>query len=140
MDSRQLTGVVSLYDVAKAVVDSQNFENKLLKAYIRDWPESESSTPSETERAGVCCKKGFHQEAFFVRHSCLEGACSLLGRLGGLRDGLFLHPLRYFTARHRFGEVVALQDGAAFARSATGLVRGFPPLRRPRSSLDFGQY
>ena len=40
-----LTGVVSLYDVAKAVVDSQNFENKLLKAYIRDWPESE--TPAE---------------------------------------------------------------------------------------------
>ena len=47
MDSSQLTGVVSLYDVAKAVVDSQNFENKLLKAYIRDWPESASSTPSE---------------------------------------------------------------------------------------------
>jgi len=28
--------------VAKAVVDSQNFENKMLKAYIRDWPEDES--------------------------------------------------------------------------------------------------
>ncbi|ODS61856.1 MAG: hypothetical protein ABS37_13870 [Acidovorax sp. SCN 65-108] len=26
----------------KAVVDSQNFENKMLKAYIRDWPEDES--------------------------------------------------------------------------------------------------
>jgi hypothetical protein len=24
--------------VAKAVVDSQNFENTMLKAYIRDWP------------------------------------------------------------------------------------------------------
>ena len=46
MDKRQLTGVVSLYDVAKAVVDSQNFENKLLKAYIRDWPESENSVES----------------------------------------------------------------------------------------------
>jgi len=32
-------GVISFYDVAKAVVDSQNFENKLLKAYICDWPE-----------------------------------------------------------------------------------------------------
>lgn len=42
MDKRQLTGVVSLFDVAKAVVDSQNFENKLLKAYIRDWPQSET--------------------------------------------------------------------------------------------------
>jgi hypothetical protein len=30
--------VISLYDVAKAVVDSQNFENQMLKAYIRDWP------------------------------------------------------------------------------------------------------
>ena len=41
MDKRQLIGVVSLYDVAQAVVESQNFENKLLKAYIRDWPEQE---------------------------------------------------------------------------------------------------
>ena len=36
--NRELQGVVSFYDVAKAVVDSQNFENKMLKAYIRDWP------------------------------------------------------------------------------------------------------
>jgi hypothetical protein len=28
--------------VAKAVVDSQNFENKMLKAYIRDWPGQET--------------------------------------------------------------------------------------------------
>lgn len=39
MDNRMLMGVISFYDVAKAVVDSQNFENKMLKAYIRDWPE-----------------------------------------------------------------------------------------------------
>lgn len=45
MDKRMLMGVVSLYDVAKAVVDSQNFENKLLKAYIRDWPQSEDPAP-----------------------------------------------------------------------------------------------
>mgnify|MGYP000078848836 CR=1 FL=1 len=45
MDKRMLMGVVSLYDVAKAVVDSQNFENKLLKAYIRDWPEQETPNP-----------------------------------------------------------------------------------------------
>jgi len=42
MDQRMLMGVVSFYDVAKAVVDSQNFENKMLKAYIRDWPEAEA--------------------------------------------------------------------------------------------------
>jgi CBS domain-containing protein len=41
VDNRMLMGVVSFYDVAKAVVDSQNFENKMLKAYIRDWPEAD---------------------------------------------------------------------------------------------------
>ena len=40
--SRQLVGVVSFYDVAKAVVDSQNFENKMLKAYIKDWPSDKA--------------------------------------------------------------------------------------------------
>lgn len=43
MDSRTLMGVISFYDVAKAVVDSQNFENKLLKAYIRDWPVDDAA-------------------------------------------------------------------------------------------------
>ncbi len=38
LSKRELMGVVSFYDVAKAVVDSQNFENQMLKAYIRDWP------------------------------------------------------------------------------------------------------
>ena len=42
MDKKMLMGVVSFYDVAKAVVDSQNFENKMLKAYIRDWPSAEA--------------------------------------------------------------------------------------------------
>jgi CBS domain-containing protein len=46
MDKRMLMGVISLYDVARAVVDSQNFENRMLKAYIRDWPSSEDSQPS----------------------------------------------------------------------------------------------
>ncbi|RYF82565.1 MAG: CBS domain-containing protein [Comamonadaceae bacterium] len=41
IDKRMLMGVISFYDVAKAVVDSQNFENKMLKAYIRDWPGDE---------------------------------------------------------------------------------------------------
>ncbi len=46
MDRRMLMGVISFYDVAKAVVDSQNFENRMLKAYIRDWPSSEDSVPT----------------------------------------------------------------------------------------------
>jgi CBS domain-containing protein len=41
MDKKMLMGVISFYDVAKAVVDGQNFENKMLKAYIRDWPDEE---------------------------------------------------------------------------------------------------
>jgi hypothetical protein len=27
--------------VAKAVVEEQGFENRMLKAYIRDWPEEQ---------------------------------------------------------------------------------------------------
>ena len=42
LDQGTLQGVISFYDVAKAVVESQNFENKMLKAYIRDWPEEEA--------------------------------------------------------------------------------------------------
>ena len=38
LDGKMLMGVVSFYDVAKAVVDGQDFENRMLKAYIRDWP------------------------------------------------------------------------------------------------------
>jgi CBS domain-containing protein len=45
MDRRMLMGVISFYDVAKAVVDSQNFENRMLKAYIRDWPSAEDAQP-----------------------------------------------------------------------------------------------
>ena len=41
MDGRTLMGVVSFFDVAKAVVDGQDFENRMLKAYIRDWPVEE---------------------------------------------------------------------------------------------------
>ena len=43
MNQKVLMGVISLYDVAKAVVDSQNFENKMLKAYIRDWPAEDAA-------------------------------------------------------------------------------------------------
>jgi CBS domain-containing protein len=39
LDKRTLMGVISFYDVAKTVVDQQDFENRMLKAYIRDWPE-----------------------------------------------------------------------------------------------------
>lgn len=41
LNGRQLMGVISFYDVAKTVVDAQDFENRMLKAYIRDWPAEE---------------------------------------------------------------------------------------------------
>ena len=46
LDQRTLMGVISFYDVAKAVVDGQDFENRMLKAYIRDWPVEEGA-PAE---------------------------------------------------------------------------------------------
>lgn len=51
MTQRTLMGVISFYDVAKAVVDSQDFENRMLKAYIRDWPvEDEEADQAEQAR------------------------------------------------------------------------------------------
>jgi CBS domain-containing protein len=38
MDGDTLLGVISFHDVAKAVLEEQGFENRMLKAYIRDWP------------------------------------------------------------------------------------------------------
>lgn len=43
MDGHTLMGVISFYDVARAIVESQNFENQMLKAYIRDWPDEDNS-------------------------------------------------------------------------------------------------
>ncbi|WP_394781366.1 CBS domain-containing protein [Undibacterium sp.] len=42
MNARTLLGVISFYDVARAVLEAQSFENKMLKAYIRDWPVEEN--------------------------------------------------------------------------------------------------
>ena len=38
MDGDVLLGVISFHDVARAVLEEQSFENRMLKAYIRDWP------------------------------------------------------------------------------------------------------
>ena len=39
MEGDVLMGVLSLFDVAKSMIQAQKLENQLLKAYIRDWPE-----------------------------------------------------------------------------------------------------
>ena len=49
INNRMLMGVVSFYDVAKTVVESQNFENKMLKAYIRDWPDEDKAAQAQSE-------------------------------------------------------------------------------------------
>jgi CBS domain-containing protein len=46
MDGYTLLGVISFHDVAKAVLEEQSFENRMLKAYIRDWPEGQEA-PAE---------------------------------------------------------------------------------------------
>jgi CBS domain-containing protein len=41
MDDTTLLGVLSFHDVAKAVYEEQSFENKMLKSYIKNWPDEE---------------------------------------------------------------------------------------------------
>jgi len=43
MDGRTLLGVVSFHDVAKAVLEEQSFENRMLKNYIRNWPAEDQA-------------------------------------------------------------------------------------------------
>ena len=45
LDGDTLLGVISFYDVARAIVETQDFENRMLKAYISD-------TPAEHAQAG----------------------------------------------------------------------------------------
>jgi CBS domain-containing protein len=43
MDGKTLLGVVSFHDVAKAVYEDQSFENRMLKSYIKNWPDEEEA-------------------------------------------------------------------------------------------------
>ncbi|MCC7113789.1 MAG: CBS domain-containing protein [Burkholderiales bacterium] len=44
IDGTTLLGVVSFHDVAKAVYEEQSFENRMLKSYIKNWPEEENQS------------------------------------------------------------------------------------------------
>ena len=44
MEKGTLIGVLSFHDVAKAALRAVNFENKLLKQYIKDWPEGDKAS------------------------------------------------------------------------------------------------
>ncbi|MES2770793.1 MAG: CBS domain-containing protein [Pseudomonadota bacterium] len=39
MDGHVLMGVISFLDIARAVLEEQGFENRLLKEYIKHWPD-----------------------------------------------------------------------------------------------------
>ena len=39
MSAGKLTDVISFYDVARALAKQTDFENRMLKQYINDWPE-----------------------------------------------------------------------------------------------------
>jgi CBS domain-containing protein len=39
LEGDTLLGVISFHDVAKSVLEEKSFENRMLKAYIKDWPE-----------------------------------------------------------------------------------------------------
>jgi CBS domain-containing protein len=43
VDGPTLIGVISFYDMAQAIVAAQQFENDMLKAYIRDWPDDDKN-------------------------------------------------------------------------------------------------
>ena len=43
MDGDMLQGVISFLDVAKAVLEEQSFENRMLKSYIKNWPDEKVS-------------------------------------------------------------------------------------------------
>jgi CBS domain-containing protein len=38
LEGGKLIGVISFRDVAKAVLEEQDFENRMLKGYIKNWP------------------------------------------------------------------------------------------------------
>ena len=42
MDGKTLVCVISLRDIAKAVLEERTLENRVLKAYIKDWPEKDA--------------------------------------------------------------------------------------------------
>ena len=41
VDAGQLLGVISFHDIAKAAIKEASFENRLLKRYIKNWPEQD---------------------------------------------------------------------------------------------------
>ena len=47
MEGDVLLGVISFHDVARAMLEEKSFENKMLKSYIRNWPEEGETQDSQ---------------------------------------------------------------------------------------------
>lgn len=47
MEEGTLLGVISFLDVAKAVLEEQGFENRMLKNYIKNWPSETDDDSSK---------------------------------------------------------------------------------------------
>ena len=43
----EVTDIISFYDVARSIAKAANYENKLLKEYIRNWPEQAEEDPGD---------------------------------------------------------------------------------------------
>tara|TARA_S200000501_G_C20828652_1_gene746142 strand:+ start:881 stop:1363 length:483 start_codon:yes stop_codon:yes gene_type:complete len=43
VDAKIVKGVVSFHDVARAMLKEQDYENRMLKAYIQDWPDGQNT-------------------------------------------------------------------------------------------------
>jgi CBS domain-containing protein len=44
MEGKTVICVISLRDIAKAVLEEKTLENRVLKAYIKDWPDKEDAS------------------------------------------------------------------------------------------------
>ena len=44
LDGEVLLGVISFHDVARAMLEEQGFENRMLKNFIKNWPEESDKT------------------------------------------------------------------------------------------------
>jgi CBS domain-containing protein len=51
IENSAIIGVISFYDVAKAVVESQDYENQMLKAYISDISPSATEDSQENDKS-----------------------------------------------------------------------------------------
>lgn len=49
VDGPTLLGVISLYDMTKALIELEQFENTMLKAYIKNWSAEDTSEQDSTD-------------------------------------------------------------------------------------------